>query len=455
MQRKNILANMLLSVDKIENNENGVGVLNCRDTENNPMKISLYIEKDETVKDFTQSKYRDASLEEWDRYLNTLVSANFDEVELIKSYNEQLSKRSDAIDIKIEEFEEIEASRDLTDEESVSLKGLKAEKREIRAAKENPNSYLEAKKEEILKLVEDKKIFMFAGVNRKINNDGSVSYAAELPHPMKTLRNVKSPKKGIIMDYTVLNSDNEIITLKDVKDDTLVEGNLKLRGNISKNNTIENIEAIFNVNSNAIDQILNNEKYGSTFYSSRLLNVYGKTEVSRELYEFKKDNKFEDLNFEKIEKLKDFYNRVKEDILQNGLGNYDLSIEIIKNPKKNQELKTLAKQFGASLEDGLIKKLVKGEVDPSVIKMEKITGIQDIPSKMYNGINVADQFYISKEFAPNIYPSNKEVFNKKEVEMYGSVKVIEKIDKECGIEIKKNEIKHSEQEVEDVNGMER
>ena len=39
--------------------------------------------------------------------------------------------------------------------------------------------------------------------------------------------------------------------------------------------------------------------------------------------------------------------------------------------------------------------------------------------------------------------------------MFGSVKILEQIDQLCGIEVKKNGIKQSDQEVEDVNGMER
>lgn len=453
MQRKNILANMLLSVDKIENNENGVGVLNCRDTENNPMKISLYIESDETVKVFGKSKkYNDASIEHWNKYLNSLVEANYNEDKLIESYNKELSKKSDQIDIKIEGFEEIEASRDLTDEESSNLKALKAEKREIRAAKENPSDYLASKKEEIKQQVQEKKLFMFGGIQRKINNDGTASYSAELPHPEKTVRNIKSPRSGVAIDYSLTNN-GEILTLGEARNPDLDYSNVKLKSTLSKNNTKDSIESVFMVNENTIDKILNDEKYGKMFYTKRLLNVYGQNELGRELYEFKKSNQFEDLDFKKIEKLKDIYTKIKEDILTNGLENYEVGIVIQAN---ENQIKSLTEQFKNSLENGFfVKSLVKGEIAPDTIKLEKITGIQSVPTYFKNGVNLADQWYAAKSFATNIFAPSKEPINKIEVEMFGSVKINEQIDKECGIEIKKNEIKHSEQEVEDVNSMER
>ena len=44
MKRRIIEPNLLLSVDKVENNKDNVGELFCRNTENQEIKVSLYIE---------------------------------------------------------------------------------------------------------------------------------------------------------------------------------------------------------------------------------------------------------------------------------------------------------------------------------------------------------------------------------------------------------------------------
>ena len=156
---------------------------------------------------------------------------------------------------------------------------------------------------------------------------------------------------------------------------------------------------------------------------------------------------------EDIEKLKEMYNKIKEDILTNGMEGYDISIVIQAN---KTQIKSLAEQFATSLENGLLSKVLpKDEVVPSEIKLEKITGVQSIPTNIVNGVNLADQWYAATSFATNIFPAAKETISKKEVEMFGSVKILEQIDQLCGIEVKKNGIKQSDQEVEDVNGMER
>ena len=137
MKRRIIEPNLLLSVDKVENNKDNVGELFCRNTENEEIKVSLFIEKDETVKRFDKSDYKSASKEDWNVYLKSLVEANFDEEELKKDYLMLMTKKADEVDAKIEKFEDIEATRDLTDEESSELKKLKQEKRELRQAKED------------------------------------------------------------------------------------------------------------------------------------------------------------------------------------------------------------------------------------------------------------------------------------------------------------------------------
>ena len=452
MKRRSIEPNLLLSVDSVENNKDNVGILNCRDTENNSLKVSLYIESDETVKRFDKSKYLNASKEDWNVYLNSLVDANFDVEVLTKEYNEQLSKKSDAIDLKLEGFEDIEATRDLTDEEASEVKKLKQEKREIREAKNDPSKYLEEKREEIQKQVENKKLFMFGGITRKISEDGIPSYSVEIPHPAKKVRNIKSPRSGIVIDYTI-NNDKDVLTLGQVKDPNFTYDNVRLKSTLSKNNTPENIESVFMINENAIDKILNNEKYGLMFYTNRLLNVFSKNDLAKELYTFKKHNAFEDLSFEKIETLKEIYSKIKEDILTNGMDGYEIGIVVQAN---KTQIKSLVEQLATSLENGLLNKVLpKEEVVPNEIKLEKITGIQNVPTNFVNGINLADQWYAATSFATNIFAASKEVIAKKEVEMFGSVKVLEQIDELCGIEIKKKDIQESEPKVEDVDGMER
>lgn len=456
MKRRIIEPNLLLSVDKVENNKDNVGELFCRNTENEEIKVSLFIEKDETVKRFDKSDYKSASKEDWNVYLKSLVEANFDEEELKKDYLMLMTKKADEVDAKIEKFEDIEATRDLTDEESSELKKLKQEKRELRQAKEDPSQFLEERKVQVQKQIDNKKLFMFGGITRKLNEDRTPSYSVEIPHPDKKVRNIKSPRNGIVVDYTLVNQldgGKEILTLGNVKDPNFNYDKVRLESRLTKINTKENIENVFMINENAIDKIIGNEKYGNMFYTNRLLNVYSNNDLAKDLYNFRKNNSYENLNVEDIEKLKEMYNKIKEDILTNGMEGYDISIVIQAN---KTQIKSLAEQFATSLENGLLNKVLpKEETVPSEIKLEKITGVQSIPTNIVNGVNLADQWYAATSFATNIFPAAKETISKKEIEMFGSVKILEQVDQLCGIEVKKNGIKQSDQEVEDVNGMER
>lgn len=64
---------------------------------------------------------------------------------------------------------------------------------------------------------------------------------------------------------------------------------------------------------------IKNDSHRPFWTYKKLLDVYGKSDAAKELLTFKKENPFEDLTVEKIERLKELYSNVKDDILSNGM----------------------------------------------------------------------------------------------------------------------------------------
>ena len=89
-----------------------------------------------------------------------------------------------------------------------TVKKLKQEKRELRQAKEDPSQFLEERKIQVQKQIDNKKLFMFGGITRKLNEDGTPSYSVEIPHPDKKVRNIKLFND--LMSVILLDSKNSI-----------------------------------------------------------------------------------------------------------------------------------------------------------------------------------------------------------------------------------------------------
>lgn len=480
MRRIPIDSNVLVNIKEIKENEKGVLFFMVEDTNGIIKEVTGYIESDKTVKDFTKNLYEPSTMKDWNNYLESLVEANYDEPKLREKFvakedlrlsnlsksllieASNITSKIDAIDEKIETLDDLE---DLTTEQKDTLKALKVEKKELRETRDIKNAeakelesnkegvlekntidYLSKVKSEVEEKIKNKKLFFFSGLNRKISESGEAFYAIELSHPGKTTRNIMSPKNGIVVDYSLIRKDtNEALTLGEVRDANTDYANVELKSILAKNNTNDIIESVFLINENAISSIVSNEKFGPIFYGKRLLEITSDSSFAKDLNDFKANNKFEDLTIDKINELKEIYGRIKNDILENGMGDYKIGVVVITKPA---EVKAIAVQFKDSLQDSLFAKSVgKGIVVPNEIKMLNITGVQNVPTNFINKINTANQFYFGTSFSPNINPLAKE--GSKSIPCYGSLDILKQIDELVGIKI--NEVEKKDLKEEDIS----
>lgn len=438
MKVRNMESNMLINISSIKEDNNGNLIANARKTNGESFELTLTIEKDETVKEFGKSEYRRVTKEDWSNYLQSLVDANYKESELVDEYKTQLNDRGDVVEERIEQLEDL---AELTDEQEKELESLEAERKEIRKLKKDPSEFLKAKKEEVQQKVLNKELFLFGGMSVLTTENGKV-YSAEIPHQDKKTRNLKSPRPGIVMNYTISNNGKPV-TLNELNDKSFDTTNLKLESTLAKNNTIENINDVFMINENTLNSILNNSKFGDMFYNARTIKITSEIEspALNKLIDFRSKNTFEQLNEQKIETLKNIYKDIKEEIFTNGQEKYNIVVPVIAN---NNQIKSLAEQFKNSIEGSIVRKIIsKDDEIPGAIEIKNMVGIQEVPTNVINGINTANQWYAAKGFAPNIFAPSNEVIAKKSFEMFGSLDVINQVK-----EIAKNELNTPKIDVE-------
>lgn len=369
MKVRNIEPNLILSIKNIQEVEGRTKVV-FLDDRGNLKEANLVIEN------LDNKKMVQATLKDWENFQNMLVetavpTAVIQKMEL--EFNKQIDEKIKYI-----------TARFATEPQNIAT--LAVELGELTSKKsEIVTSMIEEKKEKLREEAKNRKNFFVGGI-MKFEKDNEINRVVEIPQPSKTRRNMRNlSSNDAIMNYSFSLNGKPLI-VGDLKDLDISKVRIHNTLNVINNENV--IKEVFDViNNNCIDGLGGDKK---EFLLNKLINVYGDSELSKELYSFKKELTPETLTEEAISKLKDLYVKIKEDILVNGLEKYTIEIPIQYSVEEKQKL---LDRMVKGISESLLPKLTGENVLPNEVELKNIVATHKLPTNIINGQNVADQWY--------------------------------------------------------------
>ncbi len=369
MNVRNIEPNNVISVKELIEVE-GKAKIKFIDDRGIEKEANLIIEN-------SDKKMLPASLKDWNTFMSmlgdTAVSAGkLQEMEL--AFGKEIDKQVSAI-----------TARFATEPENIptlaaELGQLTAKKSEIVA------NMIEEESEKLREEAKNRKNFFVGGIMRSMSND-EVSRGIEIPQPSKKARNIKT-----IANHEASVNFSFITNGKPLKVEDIANVDISkviINTQLSPINSNNIVNKVFDINENCVNGLSGTK--GEMLYK-KLLDIYGKSDAAKELITFKKENDFEDLTVEKIERLKELYSNVKDDILSNGMSGYNVGLKVFYD---NDEKQRLLERMSKGIANGVMKKLTGIDELPKEVELTNINGMHKIPTNVVNGVDMADQWYAS------------------------------------------------------------
>lgn len=323
MKIRNISPNNVIKVIKIEEKKDFI-VLHYLDESGFENNAKLIIESDDTVGDTSvQQKSRNATLEDWNKFLDMLGETSFPDSTADKlkiQIQDEIDAKMESLDAKIEKAEEAGNEDEVAKLEEESKKLRKSKKQIIEDA------LLHAKEEAINKSV-NRSLFHVGGI-QLFNKDGKDYKSIEIPHPNKKSRNIKTinTKYPYLLFSFYKKADNSPLKYSEVK--TIDFKEVKMSAKVSELTEKSVFKDIFAINDNVLDKMYidgievdSEGKNHSSMY--RLIQVTAKEDTTG-ICDALKD--FRD-KYKKVDKNKKF---LKKDI-DNLKKHYAALLELIEN----------------------------------------------------------------------------------------------------------------------------
>lgn len=338
-------------------------------------EIGVQKEANLVIEDLKNKKMIPVALKDWNSFMGMLGETAVTAAKL-KDLELQFGK---IIDEKVTSI----TARFATEPENIAT--LAAELGQLTANK--ANTIAEMVIEEVEKLKEEarsRKNFVVGGIMR-FENENGISRALEIPQEAKKARNMKTLSNyNPTLNYS-FTLDGKPLKVSDLENIDMSK--VKIKNTLAATNINSVIENVFAINNNTINGLTGNK--GEVLFT-KLLNIYGQSDAAKELYSFKKDLKIDLLTMDEVDKLRELYANVKEDVLKNGLVGYTIDINVYYSPKEKQRV---LERMVDGITDGVMKKLTGETKLPADVELTNIVGIHKIPTNVVKGVEMADQWY--------------------------------------------------------------
>lgn len=452
MKIRNIKPNNLIKVVDFEQREDGSVSLKYLNDLGELQSAKMLVEekvvrKNDKGEIIEKNSYRSASMKDWEAFLDMLEGSAISdgkEKDLRLQISNSLDKEMQDNAIKMQGETDMEKIQALM-QKNMEIMGNKPSLIDKLFNEEADKIRIESR---------NRKEFFVGGIIKGKEED-----VIEIPSPSKLARNFRTISlNDAIMSYTFLDEKNNELTIGEFKE---IDGkNFRVKAELSPLNNDKIISQTFDViNKNVIDNLVTEDETKKNFLRGRLLNVFGKSEASLNLYKYKKDLDLLNLTQEQGEKLKELYSKVKDDIIQNGMGEYKIGVPIV---FKKVEARDFLNRVVGGLENSLIQKSVGVNQAPESLKIRNVIGFHKMPTNIIDGENLADQWYGSIRTTDGQEVTNissvKQKVGKKDVESFTSHDIYEQIiDYAMGLEKKELDVKNKEEkeidEVSDIGGL--